>query len=125
MFGKNVWPVEMRSVGKLQELPPSDVTTRKFPTYVISFSVNKVIDLQLKWVPYKAQTDTDVTGGSSFLSELKNLNQLFSGVGADFRQFLEKYWSVFDSVKRIFFSETSSTQFMCDEFSANYPFKLS
>ena len=73
---------------------------------------------------YKAQTDTDVIGGSSFLRELKNLNQLFSGVGEDFRQFLEKYWSVLDSVKRIFFSETSSTQFMCDEFSANYPFKL-
>ena len=90
---------------------------------MISFSVSKVIDLQLKWVPYKAQTDTDVIGGSSFLSELKNLNQLFSGVWEDFRQFLEKYWSVLDSVKRIFFSETPSTQFISDEFSANYPFK--
>ena len=72
---------------------------------------------------YKAQTDTDVIGGRSFLRELKNLNQLFSGVGADFRQFLGKYWSVLNSVKRIFFSEMSSTQFMCDEFSASYPFK--
>ena len=44
--------------------------------------------------------------GSSFLSELWNLNEPFSGLSADFGSYLGKYVSVFDAVKSIFFSET-------------------
>ena len=64
----------------------------------------------------------DVTGGSSFLSELRNLNEPFSGLSVDFGSYLEKYRSVFDAVKRIFFSETCSTRLIGAEFPANYPF---
>ena len=74
MFEKNGWTVEMRSVGKLQDLPPSDV----------------IMVLTSYCLPI-CSTHVDVTGGSNFLSELKNLNQLLSGVGADYRQYLEKY----------------------------------
>ena len=71
------------------------------------------------WVPYKSHAD--VTGGSSFFAELRNVNQPFSGEGADFGSYLGKYWSVFDAVKRVFFSETCSTLLMWNDFSANYP----
>ena len=37
-------------------------------------------------------------------------------------QYLGKYWSVLNSVKSIFFSETCSMRFMGDEFLPNYPF---
>ena len=38
-------------------------------------------------------------------------------------RYLGKYVSVFDAVKSIFFSETSSTRIMGAEIPANYPFK--
>ena len=37
-------------------------------------------------------------------------------------RYLGKYWFVLGAVKSIFFSETSSTRFMGDEFLANYSF---
>ena len=79
MFGKKVWAVEMRSVGKLQELPPSDVTTRELPTYISEVSV--ILGRCRRFPPIT----TDVIGGTSFLAELRNLKQLFSEGGADFR----------------------------------------
>ena len=79
------------------------------------------MDVQTRFV--RQISNTDVTGGNSFLRELRNLNKLFSGSGAVFRRYLGKYRSVLIPVKRIFFSEMNSTQFMGEENSANYPFK--
>ena len=73
MFGKNGWTVEIRSVGKLQDFPP--MTSQPHPHF--GGEVHVI-------------SDTDVTGGSSFLAELINPNQLFSGRGADFYRYLGK-----------------------------------
>ena len=67
--------------------------------------------------------DHDVSGGSSFLGALRNLNELFPELSADFGSYLGKYWSVFDAVKRIFLSETCSARLAWGEFPANYSFK--
>ena len=77
---------------------------------------------QLLRVEVRCDSPSDVTGRRTFLSELRNLNQLFFGRGADFYGYLAKYSSVLDAVKSIFFSETCCMRCTGDRFSANYPF---
>ena len=69
---RNGWTVEMRSVENLQDVPSSDVINlcRRNPTQPVFVLENLISGIQRR---------DDVTGGSSFLSELKNLNKLFFG----------------------------------------------